>query len=248
MLLWLLASGPTPLLHAEASQPLEELEWEELPVPEDELEGEEGFDLEETGPTPSEDAPVAPAEEGLEASSHADDEDDVNLQPPSPRHSGRAARPDRRTPKFPQTWFSVSILAGPRNVGAGLGATYFVIPAIGLGLEIDNIVHWHDDGGFNLFRLTPVVWALLLPRFNTTPFVRTGFGGEFFSHRLGAYGRWLAGGGVLFRFRSRWMVELGIDVVGRVPDLRFQGNFECQLTDNPCSLGLEPRIGAAIGF
>ena len=199
---------------AASLQPLDELDWEDLPAPE----GEESLaeSSEAAAPEAPEGEEMVPYESRSSTQTPLDEADpleqELNLQPPAPRAT-RTPRPGKRAPVFPQTWFSVGIKAGPRAVGAGLGATYFVIPALGIGLEVDNIVNWDDHGAINQLQLTPVAWGLLLPRFNTTPFVCVGFGGEFFSRRLGVYGRWLAGGGVLFRIQRRWMVELGIDVV-----------------------------------
>lgn len=251
------AGAPAPA--AEPLEPLEDLEWEELPDPE-----EDGVD------EASADPQATAAESAAEVESEAKPEARAELTPPPPRPSApppeepppldlergtpepasrppRAPAPRRRS-VYPRTWFSVGVLASKNLVGLSLGGLHFMVPWVGLGLEVEDAVWWNDQGTFNVFRLTPKAMILVLPRFNVTPFLRGGFGGEFFSHQLGSYGRWVGGAGVLFRIRQRWYVELGVDTMGRVPDSRFADNFRCAITSTPCSLTIEPQIGLGIGF
>lgn len=168
---------------------------------------------------------------------------ELETQPPAPS-SGSPRRP-----AFPSTWFQLTIIAAANAVGLGVEGTSFVVPPLGVGLGIENIVVWGGEGGpFNVFRLTPKLTGIILPRRHVSPIVRAGFGGEFISHRLGVYGRWLTGGGVLFRFKKRFMIELSVDVVGRVPDARWRDHFACDITPKVCSLDLEPHVGFGVGF
>ena len=255
--------GPRP-----KDDPVEELQWEELPDPEEEAAANEApepepepeplDDTEAAPPAPVRNAaseqPIAdpPPDEEVPAEAVAPPEPppasdpELDLQPPAPE----PRRTPRRRPKptFPKTWYELSVVTGQSTFGLGLGATHFVLPFLGLGGEVQDLLNWGSGFVFNIFQLTPKVTVLVLPHSRVTPVARVGFGGEFISHRLGSYGRWMTGAGVLWRIRTRFMLELGVDVDGRVPDDRFARNFRCPLLDDPCSLQVAPYASFGVGF
>jgi hypothetical protein len=188
---------------------------------------------------------TAPPEAELDATP------EPSLQPPAPeprrRHVRKGGR--KKLDPFPPTWIGGGLIVGARAIGLSIDGARFVLPWLAVGVEIEDIVRWWDDGQVdNIFRLTPKLTAIVLPRRHFTPFLRTGFGGEFWTHGLGSYGRWVAGGGFMVRFRSRFMIGLGLDVVGRVPEKRWRQHFGCAISDTVCSLGLEPEISFGVGF
>ncbi|MCH9683221.1 MAG: hypothetical protein K0V04_17430 [Deltaproteobacteria bacterium] len=79
-----------------------------------------------------------------------------------------------------------------------------------------------------------------------TPILSGGFGGAFFSRRLGAYGRWTAGGGLMFAIGERLTAGFGMDVEGLLPRDRYARNFECRLSQQQCAMGLAPWV--SFGF
>ena len=107
-----------------------------------------------------------------------------------------------------------------------------------------------DSPAFNDFAIAAHVWFVLLPYFRVTPYVRGGLGPEFFSSRLGVYGLWRGGTGLIIRLgkAQRFALRLGADAVGRIPDQRFSRNFYCGLLDSPCSFTIRPEIGLLFNF
>jgi hypothetical protein len=207
---------------------------------------------------PQADEPVGdPAAEPAVGGFGEADYDDVDReptqfvdQPTAPEGPSRTRRkPKRMPPIYGPLLLTGGIGAGPRSVGLGLGATYFVIPWIGLGAAADDTVVF-DSPAFNDFALTGHVWVLFAPYARLTPYVRPGLGGEFFSGGLGAYGLWKAGAGLIMRLgrAQRLALRLGAEVIGRFPDDRFARNFTCALIDKPCSFGVRPEIGINFRF
>jgi hypothetical protein len=170
-------------------------------------------------------------------------------QPTATSKSRHVRRAQRLPPVYGPTMFSAGIGAGPNSFGIGAGLTRFVVPWIGLGLDFDETIVF-DSPAFNDFSITAHVWFVLLPYRRVTPYVRGGLGPEFFSSRLGVYGLWKGGSGLIIRLgkAQRFALRLGADVVGRIPDQRFSRNFYCGLLDSPCSFEVRPEIGLGFSF
>jgi hypothetical protein len=171
---------------------------------------------------------------------------DDDLQPQQ-APSARTERSERPT-QFPRLWLGFGIGPGRRSIGFGVGVTYFVIPYLGIGLDLDDTIVFDPSGTYNVFDLTPTLTVLPLPRYRVSPLVKVGFGGEFISHGLGNYGRWLAQGGIAFKIGRRVFVTVLVGPDGRVPDSRWRDRFTCGLANNPCSLGLVIDLGIGFGF
>ena len=193
----------------------------------------------EAEPEPAEREPAEPEPEPEpEATADA-----FTLQPPNPE----PLAPPRR-PTFGPTWLSFGIIAGPSAVGLGIEAVRFVIPWVGVGGELEDVVVFGQPPTYNIFQVTPKVVLVMLPFRRFSPYVQGGFGGSFMSGGLGSYGRWVAGAGILAAIGERLFLRVGLDVDGLVPDDRYAQRFQCALTSSPCSLGLAPRIGGGLRF
>jgi hypothetical protein len=131
----------------------------------------------------------------------------------------------------------------------GVDATYFFIPWVGAGLDLnDTILFGREEDEFNnIFRVTPTMTLIAFPRARFTPYVRGGVGPVFYNRGAGTLGRWVAGGGFIMQM-SRAFVNLGVDVSAQFPDEKYEEIWGgCGwLSTSPCSLTLSPRIG--IGF
>lgn len=221
------------------------LSWSLEAGPEEELPGiefrEDPEDLEE----PEED--LEEPEEDLEEPEEPPD--DFIEQPRVDENRVARGRAKRAPPVYGPLLVSGGLTAGPNSFGFGAGLTRFVIPWIGVGLELDEVVVF-GRSTFNDFSFAGHVMILLTPYFRVTPYVRGALGPEFFSHGLGIYGQWKGGAGLIIRFGEgqRIALRLGADVVGVIPDSRFKQHFTCTLTDFPCSLGIQPQIGVAFAF
>ncbi len=170
------------------------------------------------------------------------------LQPKSAGPGRRSPLGIKRPPVWPPTWFSFGLGGSYNSFSLGAGVTHFVIPYVGVGLELRNDVIFNSPTTFNSFAATPVVTLLVLPRRNVTPLLRGGFGLNVFSAGLGVYGQFLGGGGVLFRLLKRYSAELGLDVVGNVPRDKFFDNFSCRGGGQGCWLNLRPSVGFGVSF
>lgn len=188
------------------------------------------------------------AAEDLDA--HADGGDPFELQPTAGAELPARPRRSRGPSMFGRAWITGGIGASSSHVAFGVGGVYFVIPWLGVGLDLDDTIVFSSPG-YNLFTFTPKVVALALPYRRVSPLVQTGFGGAFFNKGLGSYGRWVAGVGVAMAF-GRFNLRAGVDFDGLVPDSRFAQRFTCstmsELTGGPCSLGLSPWLGFGFGF
>lgn len=197
-----------------------------------------------TPAVPEEDRPATTLAE-VEAE-HADDPaaaESLALQPAAPETH---APGHRRPPSvWGRLWLSGSIIASPNTVGLGLGAVRFVTRRLGLGLDVEDMIVL-DIGTYNLFQLTPKVVFLLLPSLRVTPIASAGFGGAFFSSRLGAYGRWVAGAGLMIAIREHLRLGFGLDVEGLLPKDRFYHHFECRGGGYGCHIAPVPWI--SFGF
>lgn len=165
----------------------------------------------------------------------------LELQPPSTAAQGLQSR---RSPVWGRLWLSGSILAGLDNVGLGFGVVRFVLPRLGFGLDVEDVVVF-DRGAYNVFQATPKVVFLLLPNRRVTPIASGGFGGAFFSHGLGVYGRWVGGAGLMIAIGERFRTGFGLDIEGLLPKSRFYQSFEC-IEGSACHIGLSPWI--SFGF
>lgn len=190
----------------------------------------------------------AEADPALDADAEASEGDPFALQPPPSPEDPAPGR--RRYPPslYGRGWISAGLGASSRHFAFGVGGIYFVIPWVGVGLDLDDTIVFAPSG-YNVFELLPKVVVLALPYRRVTPLVQAGMGGAFFSKGLGNYGRWSAGAGLAMAF-GRFSMRGGVDVEGLVPDARFvEKGFACGLlTDNPCSLRLSPWLGFAFGF
>lgn len=174
-------------------------------------------------------------------------EPEPELQPPSSGPGRRSRLGIKGPPVWPPTWFSFGIGGSDESFSLGAGVTHFVIPYVGVGLELRNDVIFGVNGTYNSFTATPVVTLLVLPRRTVTPLLRGGFGLNAYNVG-GVYGQFLAGGGVLFRFLKRYSAELGFDVVGDVPRDKYFENFFCEGGGQGCWLGLRPSVGIGVSF
>jgi hypothetical protein len=200
---------------------------------------------EEPAPAASndEDAPAASLAE-VEAQHQSEAAESLALQPAAPETLGPGNR--RRPPSvWGRLWLSGSIIASPTTIGLGLGAVRFVTRRIGLGLDVEDMVVL-DVGSYNLFQVTPKAVFLLLPSLRVTPIASAGFGGAFFSSRLGVYGRWVAGAGLMFAIREHLRFGLGLDMEGLLPKERFYHHFECRGGGQGCHISPVPWI--SFGF
>jgi hypothetical protein len=191
-------------------------------------------------PQPVPDSEPAPASDlaAIEAE-HAEDEpaESLALQPAAPEAMHGRARPR----VWGSTWLSLSILAGRYYFGLGGGVVRFVVPRLGFGLDVADAIVL-DRVSYNLFRLTPKVVFLVLPYRRVTPLASAGFGGAFYSHGGGAYGRWVAGGGVMFAIREHLRMGFGLDVAGHLPKDRFYQRFRCTDGEGGCHIGVAPWV------
>jgi hypothetical protein len=159
-----------------------------------------------------------------------------DLQPPAAESAGFIAR-RRHSSVWGQSWLSVSILAGLDRFGVGVGAVRFVVPRIGFGLDLDDTIVFYR-GPYNRLQITPKVVFLLLPNRRLTPIASGGFGGTFYSHGAGVYGRWVAGAGLMIAIREHLRFGFGLDVQGLMPKARFYQHFECIGDALECHTGL----------
>lgn len=177
------------------------------------------------------------------------------LQPPAPDSQPSSAFDPRKTPwgsgrrkpVWGQLWVSGSFHAGFGRVGLGASVTRFLVPRLGLGLDLDDEISWGWPGAYNLFQLTPKATFVLLPYHRVTPIAHAGFGGAFFSHKLGVYGRWVVGTGLMFAIRERLRMGFGLDFEGFLPQSRFYRHFECQGTSlRTCHRQFTPWVAFGI--
>lgn len=259
---------------ASVAQPTnpDDLDWEELPEPED-VEPE-APSAEPVPPTPAtaetdppasdepstSDDPTAVAEptqadptavaEPTQAES-ADSAPPPNdpppsLQPPAPEPGASPNWQRGGDSYYGGTLVGPILGGGVRAVAFGVGATHFIVPHVGIGADLVNVIRWGNQGTYYEFEFTPIVTLLALPRRRFTPLIWGGFGLDVFNRQLGTYGRWVGGGGFAFKVGRRAIVTVGAEVDGRVPLSRWNANFTCGITRSNCSLGIQPVIGFAI--
>ena len=173
-------------------------------------------------------------------------------QPSAGPHGGsrhQQRRAERLPPVYGPLLISPGLGFGPNSFGVHVGLTNFVVPWVGLGVDVGDTIVF-DSGAFNDFAIGAHVWILPMPYFRVTPYIRGALGGEFFSHKLGAYGRWEAGGGLIIRLgkTQRIALRFGVEVVSRLPDARFEQNFLCGPVKTPCSMWILPELGVAFRF
>lgn len=141
---------------------------------------------------------------------------------------------------------------GPSNFGFSAGLTRFVAPYFGFGLDLMQIIFIDSPITFTEFALSGHMQLNVLPYRRFTPYLRASFGLDVFSHGGGVYGLWRGVGGFILRVgkQRQFAIRLGLRVAGDVPDVVFNRNFTCALTDTPCSLrlGLEAGFGLRFGL
>lgn len=231
----------------------DDMEWEELPEPEDES-GPSSSELEPVVDPPAAD-PDAPTEPEPEPTPEPDPEPTAepatpppSLQPPAPEPGAGPNWQRGGDSYYGGTLVGPIIGAGRRTVAFGVGVTHFIVPHVGIGADLVNVIRWGSPGigTYYEFELTPIVTLLALPRRRFTPLIWGGFGFDVFSHKLGTYGRWVGGGGFAFTAGRLAIVTIGVEVDGRVPLSRWNANFTCGITRSNCSLGIRPVIGFSI--
>jgi len=234
----------------EPSQDTEDSEAELAPIQLNPIEPEGFREVPDPYRDPEPEVQREPAPEP--ASKPAPAEPATPMKTPSERElqpeSQGAARGGPRLPNYPATWFSAGAGGGPNVVSIGLGVTQFVVPWVGVGLELRDDIIFNSPGTFNSFVATPTVTFLALPRRHFSPFARAGFGVNFYSAGLGVYGQWRAGGGFLIRFARRYSVDIGLEVGGNVPRDKWFRNFECDGGGEKCWLSYWPSVGFGVAF
>ncbi|MCX4242401.1 hypothetical protein [Paraliomyxa miuraensis] len=161
------------------------------------------------------------------------------LQPPGPR-------PSRPPPVFGPNWLTFGPILGRGAIGLGVSYVRFVIPHLGVGADIEDVVYFGGDV-INFFHLTPKVTLMMLPYRRFSPLVQTGIGFAALSAGVGVYARWMAGLGFAMAF-NRFSMRIGADVWGLMPDSTFAQRVTCPLVSTPCSLGISPWIAVGRGF
>lgn len=200
-------------------------------------------------------APVGTVEEpevaqvdGSAAASEHEGADFVE-QPSGPSRREHQRRLKRYPPIFGPTMLSAIIMAGADSVGVSVSAARFVLPWLGLGFDIDESLVL-EKPTHNDFSLAGNLWFVMTPHLRASPYLRAGLGGEVFSGGLGVYGQWKGGMGMVVRLDTerRFAFGLGLEILGRFPNARFERNLRCVLTATPCSLAIRPEIGLSLHF
>lgn len=214
------------------------------------LEEERGFrEMPGETPPPEEPEPVFAESAQEESAFEAEPEQtEPDPQPPSPDLQPQSGGPGRRKaprgPAYAPTWFSFGLGGSPASFSIMAGVTHFVVPWVGIGLELrDDIIF--DVA--NSFTATPVLTVLALPNRHVSPLLRGGMGLNVYS-RGGAYAQFLAGAGLIFRFLDRYSVDMGVDLVGDIPRDVWFDNFECENGGDACWLGIRPSVGFGVSF
>jgi hypothetical protein len=193
---------------------------------------------------------MAPAQMLEEPGSEASDPDQDFIEQPAgpPRHEHQR-RLKRFPPIYGPTMLSAIIMAGADSAGVSVSAARFVVPWVGLGFDIDEGIVFAKPA-YNDFSVAGNVWIVMTPHLRASPYVRAGLGAEFFSGGLGVYGQWKGGLGVVVRLatKRRFAFGIGLEILGRFPNARFDRNLTCVLTPTPCSLAIRPEIGLSLHF
>jgi hypothetical protein len=192
---------------------------------------------------------VAPGQPHEQPQVQASEPKDFIEQPSGPPADDHQRRLKRFEPIFGPTMLSAIIMAGADSVGVSVSASRFVIPWIGLGFDIDEGIVF-EQPAYNDLSVAGNVWVVMTPHLRASPYVRAGLGGEVFSRGLGVYGQWKGGMGVVVRLETerRFAFGVGLEILGRFPDSRFERKVACVLTSTPCSLAIRPEIGLSLHF
>lgn len=191
------------------------------------------------------------------ASASESDESDENFveQPRGPTRREHQRRFKRYEPIYGPTMLSAIVMAGADSAGVSASAARFVIPWLGFGFDIDESLVF-EKPTYNDFSVAGNVWFVMTPHLRASPYLRAGLGGEVFSRGLGVFGQWKAGLGMVVRLDTprqpeierRFAFGVGVEILGRFPNDRFERDLTCVLTPTPCSLAIRPEIGLSMHF
>lgn len=183
----------------------------------------------------------------------AESDGDFVEQPRGPTRREHQRRFKRYDPIYGPTMLSAIVMAGADSAGVSASAARFVIPWLGFGFDIDESLVF-EKPTYNDFAVAGNVWFVMTPHLRASPYVRAGLGAEVFSRGLGVYGQWKSGLGMVVRLDTpkqlerRFAFGIGVEVLGRFPNARFERNLSCVLTPTPCSLAIRPEIGLSMHF
>jgi hypothetical protein len=190
-----------------------------------------------------------PEREVADPAAEPESDEDFIDQPPGPSARQHQRRPKRFEPIYGPTMLSAVIVAGADSAGVSVSAARFVVPWLGLGFDINESIAF-EKPAYNDFAAAGSVWFVMTPHLRASPYLRAGLGGEVFSNGLGVYGQWKGGMGVVVRLatKRKFAFGIGLEILGRFPDSRFERNLTCVLTPTPCSLAIRPQIGLSVHF
>jgi hypothetical protein len=182
---------------------------------------------------------------------------------PPPAEAEEDPGPWGRGTVLPSLGFGASFGSTIHVLDFGLGASYFVIDGLAVGLTLsDTVLIYRPDfrrqfPGIenetpnNIVRLIPTLQYVFLRRSRFSPYVRGGVGPVFHNRGRGTVGEWTVGGGAFVSLWGPVALAIGIDFFANFPDDKWRDAFSymgqsirgCALFDTPCSFNLSPRIG-----
>lgn len=205
------------------------------------------------GPAQMQEAPEIEAAESASVSESGESDEDFVEQPAGPTRREHQRRFKRFEPIYGPTMLSAIVMAGADSAGVSASAARFVIPWLGFGFDIDESLVF-EKPTYNDFSVAGNVWVVMTPHLRASPYLRAGLGGEVFSRGLGVFGQWKGGLGMVVRLDTprqlerRFAFGVGVEILGRFPNARFERDLTCVLTPTPCSLAIRPEIGLSMHF
>ena len=170
--------------------------------------------------------------------------------------------PFARGTVIPSFGFGASPNSNVTPISFSLGARYFVINGLGIGLNLrDTILIYgsdfrdaypgiHRSAANNIFTAIPSLQYVFLRHRRFSPFVGAGVGPEVYNRGGGVVGQWVVGPGAYVRIYGPFAIQFGIDFFASFPDddwrdaISYMGQSVrgCPLVEDPCSFSLAPYI------
>lgn len=179
-------------------------------------------------------------------------------------------RPWGRRTTLVSPGFGLGLGSHATQLEFSLGARYFLIDGLALGLTLSDDVAIYKDGfrsqypgiekrlPSNVFRIVPSLQYVFYRSRWFSPYVEVGLGPAIFNHRRGTFGHWVAGPGAYIGLGGPVYLDLGVDFFGTFPIGRCNRAYSARSTamgdavevslEGMCSFGWRPKIGLVIAL
>lgn len=178
-------------------------------------------------------------------------------------------RPWGRGTLMPTFGFGLGFSPDVIQLGFGLGASYFVVGGLSLGLSLDDTIFIYSSAvknqfpgiekqiPTNLFRITPSVQYVFYRSYRFSPYATVGVGPSFFNNDNGVFGHWTAGPGAYIGLAGPVFLDVGVGFSGMFPPSRCNdaflyappgGGTPARAFEGFCDFNWGPRIGLVLAF